>query len=83
MPFSIFYTINQENTKNFIVGPKPLGPNRERTGTSLAELEKGRNLWQPHKAITIPINVISTSLCSFEIVIAFQKMCLFVPNSSD
>ena len=24
MPFSIFYTINQENTENFILGPKPL-----------------------------------------------------------
>ena len=36
----MFYTYNQENTENFILGPKPPGPNRER-----AEPEKGRNLW--------------------------------------
>ena len=48
MPFSIFYTINKENTELFIFGPKPPGP----TGRGLkplgAELQKGRNLWQPY-----------------------------------
>ena len=41
MPFSIFYTINQENTENFILGPKPPGPNRERAETSWGRTGKG------------------------------------------
>ena len=39
--FLYFIHINQENTENFILGPKPPGPNRERAETSWGRTGKG------------------------------------------
>ena len=36
-----FMHINQENTENFILGPKPPGPNRQRAETSWGRTGKG------------------------------------------
>ena len=40
-PCSIFHTYNQENNGNFILGPKPPGPNQERAETSWGRTGKG------------------------------------------
>ena len=39
--FLYFIHINQENIENFILGPKPPGPNRERAETSWGRTGKG------------------------------------------
>ena len=46
-PFIQFKKVNQENTENFILDQNLQGGKGKRAETSWAELERGRNLWQP------------------------------------
>ena len=66
--FNMFYTIDTENTENFILGPKPPGPNRGRVETSIW----GRT-WKGPKPLATPWEM-SYSTCN----LPFLYICLAV-----